>query len=150
MIKKILRSDLPECLDVIHRSYETIAVKFGLTEENCPDRGRASLPLEKLVRSYEEGEEMFAYVVNGQIVGFLGILFNDEGICKLNDIVVLPEYRHKGYGKEMLDFCKAKAHENGAVKIRLGMIDDNIKLKKWYMANGFDNAQKSRTNSIED
>jgi len=138
-IKPVNKTDLPECLDVIRRSYETVAVEFGLTEENCPDRGRASLPLDKLMLSYEEGEEMYAYYVNGHIVGLLCVHFHHEGFCKLNDIVVLPEFRHNGYGKELLDFCKAKARENGAVKIRLGMIDDNTVLKKWYLKNGFIN-----------
>ena len=55
----------------------------------------------------------------------------------MEDLIVLPDYRHKGYGKELLDFCKIKAKEFKATKIRLGMIDDNKRLKKWYENNGF-------------
>ena len=36
-------------------------------------------------------------------------------------------------------FARKKAKELGAVKIRLGMIDDNKRLKKWYKKNGFSN-----------
>lgn len=59
--------------------------------------------------------------------------------CGLDDIIILPEYRQNGYGKELLDFCKLKAKEFGASKIRLGMIDDNRLLRKWYEDNGFIN-----------
>ena len=61
---------------------------------------------------------------------------NETGICGLEDIVVLPEHRQKGYGKELLDFCESKARELGASKIRFGMIDENKRLKKWYEDNG--------------
>jgi len=139
MIKPISKSDLPDCLNVFHRGYETVAVEFGLTEENCPDRGRASLPMEKLASEFESGTAMFGCYVGDEMVGYLGMKMMGAGVCGLDDIIVLPEYRHNGYGKELLDFCKRRAKEFGAGKIRLGMIDDNKRLRKWYEDNGFVN-----------
>ncbi|MDD4796975.1 MAG: GNAT family N-acetyltransferase, partial [Eubacteriales bacterium] len=122
-----------------HRGYETVAIEFGLTEENCPDRGRASLPFDKLVAAFENETMMFGYFSDDIIVGFLGIKLHEGGICKLDDIVILPEYRQLGYGKKLLDFCKVTAKELGASKILLAMIDDNKRLRKWYEENGFIN-----------
>ena len=136
MIREVVKDDLKDCLAVFHRGYETVAVEFGLTEDNCPDRGRASLPFVKLVNEYEQGTMMFCYVLQNEIVGFLGIAHNGE-VCNLNDIIVLPEYRGRGIGEELLVFCKKKAAELGAVEICLGMIDDNVRLRKWYEAHGF-------------
>ena len=48
--KTIKEEELFESLEIFHRGYETVAAEFGLTEENCPDRGRASLPYHKLLR----------------------------------------------------------------------------------------------------
>jgi len=62
MIKTISKSELPACLKIFHRGYETVAVEFGLTEENSPDRGRASLPIEKLISEFENGVAMFGYL----------------------------------------------------------------------------------------
>ncbi|MEG0309123.1 MAG: GNAT family N-acetyltransferase [Clostridium sp.] len=138
MIKQIIKSDLESCLEIFHRGYETVAIEFGLTEENCPDRGRANLPFGKLVAEFEDSTLMYGYFLEDKIVGFIGIKFN-EGTCKLNDIIVLPEYREKGYGKELLNFCIRKAIELGTDKIILGMIDDNEKLKNWYLKNDFIN-----------
>ncbi len=139
MIRDISKSELPACLNIFHRGYETVAVEFGLTEENCPDRGRASLPMEKLIASFETGTSMFGYFIDETIVGYLGIKMIDAETCGLDDIIILPEYRQNGYGKELLVYCKQKAKEWGASKIRLGMIDDNKRLRKWYEDNGFVN-----------
>ena len=49
MIKELNRNDLPACLEIFHQGYETVAIEFGLTEQNCPDRGRASLSMDKLI-----------------------------------------------------------------------------------------------------
>ena len=103
MIKQIIKSDLASCLEVFHRGYETVAIEFGLTEENCPDRGRANLPFDKLVAEFENSTLMYGYFLEKKIVGFVSIKFNN-GVCKLNDIIILPEYRQKGYGKELLIF----------------------------------------------
>jgi GNAT superfamily N-acetyltransferase len=126
-------------MEVFHCGYETVAIEFGLTEENCPDRGRANLPFDKLVYEFENGTLMFGYFIEDKIVGFLGLKIDNKGALKLNDIIILPQYRQKGYGKELLNFCKIKALELGANKITLGMIDDNKKLKNWYIENGFIN-----------
>ena len=139
MIKTIERNDLSACLEIFHKGYETVAVEFGLTEKNCPDRGRASLPFEKLIAEYENGTMMFGYFLNEKIIGYLGMKIYENDICGLDDIIVLPEYRHCGYGKNLLDFCKEKAKKLGMAKIRLGMIDDNMRLRKWYEENGFTN-----------
>ncbi len=139
MIKPIDKRDLPACLNIFHNGYETVAIEFGLTEENCPDRGRASLPMEKLISEFEDGTAMFGYFIGDKIVGYLGIKVIDAGVYGLNDIIIIPEYRGNGYGKELLNFCKQKAKEFGASKVRLGMIDDNKRLRKWYEDNGFVN-----------
>ena len=137
MIKPISRTDLYDCLGIFHQGYETVAIEFGLTEENCPDRGRASLPYQKLMTAFENGTLMFGYYYKDKLVGFLGMKMNGYDACGIDDIIVLPEYRHRGYGKALLDFCKQKANELGASKIKLGMIDDNKRLRKWYEENGF-------------
>lgn len=55
----------------------------------------------------------------------------------MNNLSILPEYRHKGYGKELLDVCKNKVKELGGNKITIGIIEENTKLKEWYIAYGF-------------
>ena len=39
MIELIRKEQLPICLDILKKSYENIAVTFGMTEENCVHTG---------------------------------------------------------------------------------------------------------------
>ena len=141
MIKQISRNQLPACLDVFHSGYLPVALEFGLTNENCPHRGRASLPFEKLVGDFDGGALMFGYFVGEEndekLVGVLSIKMHSSDVCKLNDVVVMPEHQKKGYGTALLNFAKEKALEMGAKKVFLGMIDDNTCLKEWYLAHEF-------------
>lgn len=138
MIKEIDRSQLAECLNVLHAAYEPIAVRFELTNENCPYRGRAELPLEVLTEEFSSGAKMYGYYIENSIVAFLS-LSEGENRIKINDIVVLPEWWHKGIGTEMLGFAKCQATKLELPKVALGMIDDNKILRRWYEKNGFVN-----------
>lgn len=81
---------------------------------------------------------MYGYFDGDKLTGFLGMKILEDS-CKLEDIIILPEYRKLGYGTCLLDYCKKKALELGVRKVVLGMIDDNIRLRNWYIKNGFVN-----------
>ena len=36
IIREVNKNDLNECLEVIHKSFSTVAEQFGLTKDNCP------------------------------------------------------------------------------------------------------------------
>jgi N-acetylglutamate synthase-like GNAT family acetyltransferase len=39
------------------------------------------------------------------LVGFASLADTGNGAHEMNDVSILPEYRHFGYGKELLDYC---------------------------------------------
>ncbi len=121
----------------MHLAYEPIAARFNLTDENCPDSGRATLKYEKFLAEYDGGEIMFAYHLDEIIVGYIGMHYKDS-VIKLDDIVVLPAYQSKGIGTELLEFCLNYSIEHGCTYVRLGMINDNNELRKWYEKKGFE------------
>ncbi len=135
-ILEVTESALPECLYVIHTGYEPVAVLFGLTNENCPHRGRADLPLEVLEEEFASGIKMYGYRKENTMVGFLSLNIEKTKL-KINDVVVLPEFWNRGVGTALLEYAKDMAAEQDIPRVSLGMIDDNRKLKKWYERNGF-------------
>lgn len=136
MIRAITNSELPECLEVIHKSFATVAEDFGLTRENCPSH-TSFMDMGKLQWEYDSGAQMFGLYLDGLLIGFFALSKVDEDAYKLKHLAVLPEYRYNGYGRSMLDFAKARAKEYGAGKLQLGMIDESSLLKNWYLANSF-------------
>ena len=53
-IAKVTVPELPECLEVIHQSFRTVAEEFGLTLENCP-KHTSFMPLYYLETHMEWG-----------------------------------------------------------------------------------------------
>jgi ribosomal protein S18 acetylase RimI-like enzyme len=137
MIRAVFESELSECLKIIHAAYIPVAERFGLTDDNCPDSGRATLTFESLHQQYENGELMFVYCDDCKIVGYIGMRCSDAAL-KIDDIVVLPAYQGKGIGSDMLKFAKDYAGDRGCTKLRLGMINNNAELKSWYRKHGFE------------
>ena len=136
LIRFIERDEIKVCVQVIRKSFGTVAQEFSLTKENCP--GNASfMKVEKLYKQYDEGRPMFAYLDKGIIVGYFSLSKNDGGSFQLNNIAVLVEYRHKGYGREMIIFAMDKVREMGSNKITIGLIEESTKLRNWYSGLGF-------------
>jgi len=137
MIKQIEYTDIERCAEVIRESFATVAKEFGLNEQNCPTH-TSFTKSEQLIWQYNNGYLMFAYFLDGQIIGYVSLSKTDEEkIYKLRNLAVLPQYRHSGYGKELVDFCKEKVKSLGGNKISIGIIEENTRLKDWYTAYGF-------------
>ena len=138
MIKEIAQDDLKECAKVIRDSFATVAAEFDITEENAPrftafatDEGRLNWHLNG------EHRPMFGYVSDGRIVGYYSLLLLDNNECELNNLSVLPAYRHDGIGGKLLEHAFAKAEELNCTKMKLGIVEENTVLRKWYETFGF-------------
>jgi ribosomal protein S18 acetylase RimI-like enzyme len=136
VIRQIAREEIKTCVEVIRKSFGTVAKEFNLTQENCP--GHTSfIKVEKLNEQYDAGRLMFVYLYKGIIVGYFSLLGNDDKIYELDNLAVLPEYRHKSFGKEMIVFAINKIRELGGNAMTIGIIEENVKLKNWYSDLGF-------------
>ena len=104
-IAKVKSSDLPECLEIIHQSFKTVAEVFGLTKENCP-RHTSFIPLSFLEAQRDRGWHMYALCVGEKIVGYMSLSQEGDDVFELHNLAVLPEYRYNGFGKMLLDYAK--------------------------------------------
>ena len=127
---------LPLYADVIRAGFATVAQEFGLTRESCPTH-TSFISNERLAGRIKNGYYPFGYFSDGKLIGFAALIDEGEGAYELSNLAVLPELRHFGYGRKLLDFCKKKTAELGGKKVRIAIIEDNTILKKWYEDNGF-------------
>lgn len=135
-IRLLTAENLPDYADVIRKSFATVAKEYGWTRENCP--GHTSfITDERLASKIKDGYYPFGLCIGDKVIGFTSLTDMGSGVFEMNDVSVLPEYRHYGYGKKLLDFCKAKVREFSGNKITIGIVEENTVLKEWYNSNRF-------------
>jgi ribosomal protein S18 acetylase RimI-like enzyme len=137
MIKQLQPVDFPLAVEVIRSSFATVAEEFELTEQNCPMYTSYSTTVERLERRYKMGMLIYGLYIGDLLIGSVTISENDKQGCEVLNLAVLPKYRHKGYGKQLLYFCIDKAKEMKCNKIWFSFNADNTLLKNWYIENGF-------------
>lgn len=131
MIKEINKNDVSECVKVIRSSFMTIAEQFGFSIENAPRFTAFATTEERLLYQLDnEPRYMFAYSnSDGKIIGYYSLLMQDKGECELNNLCVLPEYRHRKIGQELLQDAYSQAKAHNCTKINIGIVEENIILR---------------------
>ena len=139
MIKEIKEDDIAECVDVIRRSFYTVAEELGFTIDNAPRFSAFATTQDGLLYQLKnEHRQMYAYCENyDKIIGYYSLELQDNNQCELNNLCVLPQYRHKHIGTNMLEDACIKAKKAGCKKINIGIVEENKVLKNWYVENGF-------------
>ena len=137
MIREAKREEIPQCVDIIRRSFQTVADEFGLTKDNCPAFTAFATTEEKLVDWVDrQHRSLFVYEDEGVLCGFYCLLFTGDDRCEIGSLSVLPEYRHKGYGKVLLEHACSVARERGIRYLDLSIVEENKVLRKWYEDQG--------------
>ena len=97
MIREVRQEEIPECVQVIRRSFQTVADEFGITPENAPRYVAFATDENRLLwQMFREHRLMFLDEEGGVIRGYYSLLMKDGGECELGSLSVLPEYRHRG------------------------------------------------------
>ena len=136
MIYEVDKNELQECLEVIHQSFGTVAEQFGLTQENCP-KHTSFIPLVFLETQMNWGWHMYALYAGKKVIGYMSLSKESDDAYELHNLAVLPEYRHNGFGKLLLDHAKETVKSLDGNTIKIGIIEESTVLKNWYIANGF-------------
>lgn len=138
MIEEVNEKDIFECVNVIRDSFATVADEFGFTAENAPKFTAFATTEERLKwHLFGEHRRMYAFWDNGKIVGYYSLLLQSNNECELNNLCVLPTYRHRKIGQELLFHAFNTAKKTNCVKINIGIVEENKKLKNWYEQFGF-------------
>lgn len=138
VIRHMSIEEIPECVNVIRTAFQTVADEFGFTEENAP-RFTAFATDDNRIRYHfcMEKRPMYVFLHEKKIVGYYSLAVLNEKEVELNNLSVLPEYRHNGIGCRLLEDCFRKVSELGADKLKIGIVEENTVLRKWYEGFGF-------------
>jgi ribosomal protein S18 acetylase RimI-like enzyme len=129
------RQELENSVKVIRHSFQTVALEFGLNELNCPTHP-SLMTLDKLLE-LEKKARLFELFSDNLQVGFVAVEKADDRVYYLDKLAVLPEHRHKGHGRKLVEFVFDDVKKQNGEKVSLGMINESEVLKNWYKQLGF-------------
>ncbi|MDD3364145.1 MAG: GNAT family N-acetyltransferase [Syntrophomonas sp.] len=136
-IKKIINeAELSNSVNIVRDSFITVANEYELTRENARTNA-AFIEFEDLLKMKEKDVHIFGVYKDEIQIGFFTIEKNDNNLYYLNKLAVLPYYRHNGYGGKILDFVFNDVKQAGGGIISIGIINNNLVLKNWYIKHGF-------------
>ena len=145
MIKPIERNDISECVRVIKESTLTVANELGFTIENAPRYIAFAINEERLYWQYDnEHRPMYAYYDGHKIIGYYSLTLLENGECELNNLCVLPTYRHKKIGEKLLQSAFVEAKKLNCVKMNIGIVEENSVLRKWYETYSFSHIETKK------
>jgi ribosomal protein S18 acetylase RimI-like enzyme len=75
---------------------------------------------------------MYGYKIDDQIVGCIGYSYYKEQIYFIERLATLPEYRHLGIGKKLMEYIENKIKENDGKTAEIHVVDINEILVEWY------------------
>lgn len=139
MIREIKQEDIEECVAVIRESFQTVADELGFTPDNAPRFTAFATTVERLsAQLADDRRKMYAYYgEEEEIAGYYSLQLQEHGECELNNLCVLPRYRHKYIGYSLVQDAFAKAKVFGCIKMNIGIVEENVRLRRWYEMLGF-------------
>lgn len=131
-IRAVEKGELAKCAEIVNAAFNVISEKFGFATETDTTRILIRLQDSLLLKA-----KMFGAFVGDEQVGFVEIDEKDPEVFEVLRLCVLPEHQGKGYGQALLDQATAYILSMGGIAVVCTIINANKKLKRWLMANGF-------------
>jgi len=130
-IRKAITEDVPRLVEVIRTAFQGVAVRFGLTEENCP-KHPSNCQASWISRALEKGVRYFVLDLEGVSCGCVALEQASPEVCYLERLAVLPSRRGRGYGHALVKHVLHEAKKAGALRVDIGIIAAQTELRDWY------------------
>jgi ribosomal protein S18 acetylase RimI-like enzyme len=128
--------DAKKVAEIVSLSNKDVAAKFGITKENNP-KHPSFYDEAWALADFERGEAYFLYKINGENAGCVAFEMPNPEVGYLNRLSVLPAYRKRGIGAELVRHVFHYAQSKKVPEISIGIIAENSDLMNWYKKLGF-------------
>lgn len=137
LAKRIINgTGFEQSAEIVRTAFLTVAKEFNFTKENAPGNP-AFIQAHDLEGLHKKGVELFGFFHDGKQIGFVAIEKVNDTLFYMKRLAVLPEFRSKGIGKEIMDFVFDYIRKAGGKTLGIALINKNTVLKKWYLNYGF-------------
>jgi ribosomal protein S18 acetylase RimI-like enzyme len=124
-------NDSKTITDILNKAFMTVAQQYHFTKENAP-RYPAFIGFDVIEKQLIMGFKMYGYAINDQTVGCIGYWNDPDNLYHIERLATLPEHRHLGIGKKLMEFAENKIMEDGGKLIEIHVLDLNTVLIEWY------------------
>ena len=121
---------------LVRDSYRNVAVRFGLTPDNCP-KHPSNCTDDWIQSDFKRGVSFYLLEHNGRPIGCAALEVPEPGLGYLERLAVLPANRKNGFGRLLVDHVLEQAANSAVKKISIGIIAGQTELKRWYQKIGF-------------
>lgn len=133
----ISQNEIELVTKIINEAFLTVAHEFNFTQENAPTFP-AYITAARIENQIQCGLKLFIYKDNEINVGCIGVSYSKESNCfKAERLAVIPEYRHRGIGKKLMNFIEEKVKKERGNSVIVEIVNENVNLKDWYIRNNF-------------
>jgi len=94
-----------------------------------------------IINKLDDNHNIFVYVIDNKIVGMITLLHeqklihNGSKIVHIEDLVVDKEYKNRGIGRDLINYCLDKISKEEYYKI---ILDCSEELERFYNKFGFE------------
>jgi N-acetylglutamate synthase-like GNAT family acetyltransferase len=135
-IREAENRDISLLADIIRRAYRDVAVRFGLTSENC-QKHPSNCDEGWIEKDLERGVVYYILECGTTPIGCVALEKTGSAVCYLERLAVLPAYRRNGFGRMLVEHIYDRAKTLKFATISIGIISEQTELKSWYRNAGF-------------
>jgi GNAT superfamily N-acetyltransferase len=135
-IRTCTQEDIGVLAETIRMSFQDVAERFGLTQENAPHHP-SNCTQDWIQKDMERGVTYFIIENENFIAGCVALEQANSEVCYLERLAVLPNQRHRGFGKALVTHVLSKAKLIGVHRVNIGIIAEHTEMKNWYKGIGF-------------
>jgi diamine N-acetyltransferase len=117
--------------EILNKAFMTVALQFNFTKETA-ENFPAFIKSDIIDNQLNNGLKMYGYNIDNKTTGCVGYSFYKDKVYMIERLGTLPEYRHKGIGKKLMEFIESKIRENGGEIAEIHVVDINEILINWY------------------
>lgn len=142
-IREASQADVTILSMIVSESNKDVAVKFGLTAENCP-KHPSFYTASWVQADLDRGETYFILEDDSSPVGCVACEMPSSGLAYLNRLSVLPRHRKSGIGARLVRHIVEHVRAQSVNSISIGVIGEHADLQRWYRKLGFADGDTKR------
>ena len=134
MIMTITETSAERAADIaqlIRDAHRDVAERFALSEDNCP-RHTAFCSADRVAAEFARGERYFLMEADHHPIACVAYERPNTQLAYLNRLSVLPEYRRRGIGEQLVRHVIGLARADGVSTVSIGIIGEHTHLLDWY------------------